>query len=74
MKKFQEFSIENLKGKFENSLSRQKPIYERENELRSQFQRDYNRILHSKSYRRLKHKTQVFFATKNDHVCTRMSM
>jgi dGTPase len=72
MKKFQEFSIENLKVKFENSLSRQKPIYERENELRSQFQRDYNRILHSKSYRRLKHKTQVFFATKNDHVCTRI--
>ena len=72
MKKFQEFSIENLKDKYENSIRRESHIYERENELRSHFQRDYNRILHSKSYRRLKHKTQVFFATKNDHVCTRI--
>ena len=29
-------------------------------------------ILHCISYRRLKHKTQVFFATQNDHICTRM--
>jgi dGTPase len=72
MKKFQEFSIENLKDKYENAIKRESNIYERENELRSQFERDYNRILHSKSYRRLKHKTQVFFATKNDHICTRI--
>jgi dGTPase len=41
-------------------------------ETRSQFYRDYSRILHCTSYRRLKHKTQVFFATQNDHICTRM--
>jgi len=34
--------------------------------------RDYNRILHSSAYRRLKHKTQVFPAPSNDHICTRI--
>lgn len=34
--------------------------------------RDYTRILHSMAYRRLKHKTQVFFNIDNDHICTRM--
>ncbi len=72
MKKFQELSIENIKDKYDNAVHRESIIYDRVNELRSKFQRDYNRILHSKSYRRLKHKTQVFFATKNDHVCTRI--
>lgn len=39
---------------------------------RSDFYRDYTRILHSNAYRRLKHKTQVFFNIGNDHVCTRI--
>jgi dGTPase len=52
--------------------ARQTMIYQRENEIRSEFWRDYNRLLHSKAYRRLKHKTQVFFSTNNDHVCTRI--
>ena len=47
-------------------------MYSRENDLRSEFERDYTRILHSLAYRRLKHKTQVFFNTQNDHICTRM--
>lgn len=47
-------------------------LYSREGDLRSEFERDYTRILHSKGFRRLKHKTQVFFATQHDHVCTRM--
>ena len=40
--------------------------------MRSPFARDYTRILHSLAYRRLKHKTQVFFNIDNDHICTRM--
>lgn len=40
--------------------------------MRSPFARDYTRILHSLAYRRLKHKTQVFFYIDNDHICTRM--
>ena len=39
---------------------------------RTEFERDTHRILHSLPFRRLKHKTQVFFAPKNDHICTRM--
>lgn len=54
------------------SIARLHSIYKKKGDIRSEFNRDYNRILHSKAYRRLKHKTQVFYATQNDHVCTRM--
>ena len=53
-------------------ISRQIPIEKRENDIRSEFGRDYTRILHSTAYRRLKHKTQVFFSPQNDHICTRI--
>lgn len=39
---------------------------------RSEFQRDVHRILYSQPFRRLRHKTQVFFLVNNDHVCTRL--
>ncbi len=39
---------------------------------RTDFERDYHRTLHSLPFRRLRHKTQVFFAPKNDHICTRI--
>ena len=42
------------------------------NDIRTEFERDYTRLLHCEAFRRLKHKTQVFFAPKNDHICTRM--
>ena len=41
--------------------------------LRSAFQRDRDRILHSKSFRRLKHKTQVFIAPEGDHYRVRLT-
>ena len=53
-------------------IRRESPLYERPNEIRSPYDRDYDRILHSLAYRRLKHKTQVFFNIDNDHICTRM--
>jgi dGTPase len=53
-------------------IKREKPIDLKENDIRSDFGRDYTRILHCFAFRRLKHKTQVFFNTSNDHVCTRM--
>jgi dGTP triphosphohydrolase len=40
--------------------------------IRTDFERDHNRILYSVDFRRLRHKTQVFFNAKNDHICTRM--
>lgn len=59
----------NPKWKF--AIERKNPIYSR-NDIRSEFERDYTRILHCQAFRRLKHKTQVFYAPHNDHVCTRM--
>lgn len=57
--------------KWEESINRVE-LYHRDDDIRSPFSRDYNRILHCSAYRRLKHKTQVFFATTHDHVCTRI--
>src|SRR5262249_30487483 len=41
--------------------------------LRTEYQRDRDRILHTKAFRRLKHKTQVFIAPAGDHYVTRMT-
>jgi dGTPase len=46
---------------------------EEECTLRTPFQRDRDRIVHSKAFRRLKHKTQVFIAPRGDHFRTRMT-
>ena len=43
------------------------------NHYRSPFQRDRDRIIHSASFRRLKHKTQVFVNTDGDHYRTRIT-
>ena len=42
-------------------------------EIRTEFQRDRDKILHSKSFRRLKHKTQVFLSPFNDNFWTRLT-
>ena len=47
--------------------------YEPQNQYRTPFQRDRDRIIHSASFRRLKHKTQVFVNTEGDHYRTRIT-
>src|SRR6266513_2013471 len=44
-----------------------------EDDIRPAFQRDRDRIVHCKAFRRLKHKTQVFFAPAGDHYRTRLT-
>lgn len=53
--------------------SRGRSVPEEECELRTCFQRDIDRIVHSKAFRRLKHKTQVFLSPEGDHYRTRMT-
>lgn len=72
MKKFTNHATMPENINWQNAIKREQPLYKRNNDLRDEFQRDYTRIIHSNSYRRLKHKTQVFFSPENDHICTRI--
>ena len=53
--------------------SRGRDRYEPQCDIRPVYQRDRDRILHSKSFRRLKHKTQVFLTPQGDHYRTRLT-
>lgn len=53
--------------------SKGRDVYEEPCDIRPVFQRDRDRILHSKAFRRLKNKTQVFLTPKGDHYRTRLS-
>jgi dGTPase len=54
-------------------LSKGRMVAEPPDPIRPIFQRDRDRVIHSKSFRRLKHKTQVFFAPAGDHYRTRLT-
>ena len=69
---FKDYAMTKNNPKWENAISRISPLETRDTDLRSNFDRDYTRIIHSNAYRRLKHKTQVFFSPENDHICTRI--
>lgn len=70
---------EDLEEKFlspfatKSKYSKGRKIPEEECEIRTCFERDRDRIIHSKAFRRLKHKTQVFLAPKGDHYRTRLT-
>ena len=53
--------------------SKGRVIPENKSDLRTEFQRDRDRIIHSKAFRRIKHKTQVFIAPQGDHYVTRLT-
>ena len=72
--KLEEIELQTLSPKASlsrNSKGRARP--EAPHAFRTAFQRDRDRILHSKSFRRLKHKTQVFLAPFGDHYRTRLT-
>ena len=70
-KNYKENYLKSYATRSSNSKGR---IYrETESSIRSPYQRDRDRIIHSSSFRRLKHKTQVFVNTEGDHYRTRLT-
>ena len=69
---FKKYAANESNPNWNNIISRCTPLYKRDNDIRTEFGRDYSRIIHCNAYRRLKHKTQVFFSPDNDHICTRI--
>ena len=75
IKKFEKEAMVEGNNKWEQAISRMEKLYDPiygDAPMRSEFDRDYTRVINCNAYRRLKHKTQVFFAPKNDHICTRI--
>ena len=70
--KFESLRADENNSKWNQMIKREKPLYQRNNDIRNEFERDYTRVIHSTAFRRMKHKTQVFFMPENDHICTRM--
>lgn len=70
--KFKRVALFEKNTKWDCAITRQKSLPQRPKDIRSEFARDVTRLLHCTAYRRLKHKTQVFFAPQNDHICTRI--
>ena len=74
MKKFEEVAMTESNKNWKKAIKREEELYNPiycKTFSRSEFDRDYTRIINCNAYRRLKHKTQVFFAPENDHICTR---
>jgi len=68
------FNENHLKPYAVRSVNTKGRVYkEKENSIRSPYQRDRDRIIHSSSFRRLKHKTQVFVNSEGDHYRTRLT-
>jgi dGTPase len=60
-------------GAAKSAESRGRQVYEEPCKFRTAYQRDRDRIIHSKSFRRLMHKTQVFLSPEGDHYRTRLT-
>ena len=69
---FENVSANENNPKWNQMIKREQELYSKAGDIRSPFERDFNRILHTNAYNRLKHKTQVFFSPENDHISTRI--
>ena len=69
---FKNVSANENNPKWNQMIKREQELYLKPGDIRSPFERDFNRILHTNAYNRLKHKTQVFFSPENDHISTRI--
>ena len=59
---FKNVSANENNPKWNQMIKREQELYSKPGDIRSPFERDFNRILHTNAYNRLKHKTQVFFS------------
>ena len=58
-KKFENVAANEKNPKWEQMIKRKRPLSKKKGDIRTEFERDYTRILYSTAYRRLKHKTPV---------------
>jgi dGTPase len=61
-----------MKNPFPKEFYTKRTHWQKPDKIRGEFFRDQTKIIHCLPFRRLKHKTQVFFAPQNDHICTRI--
>lgn len=71
-KKFENVAANEKNPKWEKMIERSRPLNKKKGDIRTEFERDYTRVLYSTAYRRLKHKTQIYFSPVSDHICTRI--
>lgn len=71
LEQIEDLTLSEYAAHSKNSLGRDR--YEEQCDMRTVYQRDRDRIIHSKAFRRLKHKTQVFLAPAGDHYRTRLT-
>jgi dGTPase len=71
--RIERFEEERLSPLAARSYPARRDLPEEDSDHRTPFQRDRDRIVHSKAFRRLKHKTQVFIAPEGDHYRTRLT-
>lgn len=71
-KKFESVAANENNPKWNQMIKRESTLNRKKGDIRTEFERDYTRIIYSKAYRRLKHKTQIYFSPVSDHISTRI--